>query len=64
MDQIKDKGARLRRTFHYPNEDDDSNDSQPEAIDEQGPYSYLDYLLLSTRCRPPTKRPRESSARR
>lgn len=26
--------ARLRRTFHYPEED--STDSQPEALDEQG----------------------------
>jgi hypothetical protein len=26
--------ARLRRTFHYPEED--STDSQPEALDEEG----------------------------
>jgi hypothetical protein len=37
MDDIKSTTARLRRTFHYPgDDDDDSADSQPEAMDEEG----------------------------
>jgi hypothetical protein len=35
MDQAKEVGARLRRTFQY-NDDDDDVDSQPEAMDEEG----------------------------
>lgn len=44
--------ARLRRTFHYPNDDSD-NDSQPDAMDEQGTmprptlYVYTEKLTRS-----------------
>ncbi|KAF4813600.1 hypothetical protein CGCTS75_v013631 [Colletotrichum tropicale] len=34
MAESRGAGARLRRTFHYPT-DDDSADSQPEAMDEE-----------------------------
>ena len=34
--------ARLRRTFHYPEED--STDSQPEALDEEGMWLSLDEI--------------------
>ncbi|RSL67218.1 hypothetical protein CEP54_003349 [Fusarium duplospermum] len=35
--------ARLRRTFHYPEED--SNDSQPEALDEQEQEDLIERLV-------------------
>lgn len=35
MDNVRSTTARLRRTFQYPT-DEDSTDSQPEALDEQG----------------------------
>src|SRR5262245_36344849 len=35
MADIKGATARLRKTFHYPDDGNDS-DSQPEAMDEQG----------------------------
>jgi hypothetical protein len=30
--------ARLRRTFAYPDDSQDSQDSQPEAMDEEGKH--------------------------
>ena len=42
MDQMKTATTRLRRTFQYPADDDaDSTDSLPEALDEEGEYNTL-----------------------
>ncbi|KAF7537638.1 hypothetical protein G7Z17_g12808 [Cylindrodendrum hubeiense] len=38
MDNVRSTTARLRRTFQYPIEED-STDSQPEALDEEGKLS-------------------------
>lgn len=45
MDDFKDQTARLRRTFRYP-ADDDGEDSQPEAMDEEGKLSSATQLRL------------------
>src|SRR5687768_17889633 len=37
MANVNNASARLRKTFHYPADDDASN-SDPEAMDEQGTY--------------------------
>jgi hypothetical protein len=36
MSRREGASARLRKTFHYPADDD--SDSQPDAIDEQGTF--------------------------
>ncbi|PCD44927.1 hypothetical protein AU210_000376 [Fusarium oxysporum f. sp. radicis-cucumerinum] len=41
--------ARLRRTFHYPEED--STDSQPEALDEQEQQDYINQLAAENAAR-------------
>ncbi|KAM0199845.1 hypothetical protein ACHAPI_002940 [Fusarium lateritium] len=41
--------ARLRRTFHYPEED--STDSQPEALDEQEQEDYIAQLAIENAAR-------------
>ncbi|KAF5537557.1 hypothetical protein FPHYL_12724 [Fusarium phyllophilum] len=41
--------ARLRRTFHYPEED--STDSQPEALDEQEQEDYINQLAAENAAR-------------
>ncbi|KAF5672434.1 hypothetical protein FHETE_3737 [Fusarium heterosporum] len=41
--------ARLRRTFHYPEED--STDSQPEALDEQEQEEYIAQLAIENAAR-------------
>ncbi|KAF5017826.1 hypothetical protein F66182_10216 [Fusarium sp. NRRL 66182] len=41
--------ARLRRTFHYPEED--STDSQPEALDEQEQEDYINQLVAENAVR-------------
>jgi len=46
MDNIKGTSARLRRTFHYP--DDTSGTDSPEAMDEEGKLCYA--LQASLMC--------------
>ncbi|GKU17402.1 unnamed protein product [Fusarium langsethiae] len=41
--------ARLRRTFHYPEED--STDSQPEVLDEQEQEAYINQLAAENAAR-------------
>lgn len=37
MDNLRDQTARMRKTFRYPaDEETESVDSQPEAMDEEG----------------------------
>ena len=38
MNSLKNQTAHLRRTYRYP-ADDDSDTSQPDAMDEQGTNS-------------------------
>jgi hypothetical protein len=45
--------ARLRKTFHYPSDDDDSTPSTPEVLDEQGAFPPQPYHLYNTN--PPTQ---------
>lgn len=43
MDSFKDQTARLRKTFRYPaDEENESNGSEPDAIDEEGELATTD----------------------
>lgn len=46
MDNLRDQSARMRKTFRYPaDEETESADSQPEALDEEGRFSFCSYVL-------------------
>ncbi|GJD02002.1 hypothetical protein ColKHC_10827 [Colletotrichum higginsianum] len=60
MAEPRGAAARLRRTFHYPT-DDDSADSQPEAMDEEAP-GITGITLLDVWFRPKTPRASPSSS--
>lgn len=45
MANVGNAPARLRKTFHYPADDDDASNSEPEAMDEQGMFSNVTYTF-------------------
>ena len=51
MADIGGAATRLRRTFRYPTDHDDPNNSEPEALDEEGttasPSIYLQSVYSS-----------------
>ncbi|KAK7423916.1 hypothetical protein QQX98_000788 [Neonectria punicea] len=49
MDNVRSTTARLRRTFQYP--DEDSTDSQPEALDEQEQEDLIEALAAENAAR-------------
>jgi len=51
--------ARLRKTFQYKTDDIDSDDSLPEALDEEGPSPPLPFTPSATLppFPPPTRKP-------
>ncbi|KAI5458107.1 hypothetical protein BGZ63DRAFT_407412 [Mariannaea sp. PMI_226] len=49
MENVRSTSARLRRTFHYPEED--STDSQPEALDEQEQDELIELLAAENAAR-------------
>ncbi|KAH6977028.1 hypothetical protein BKA56DRAFT_587493 [Ilyonectria sp. MPI-CAGE-AT-0026] len=50
MDNVRSTTARLRRTFQYPI-DEDSTDSQPEALDEQEQEDLIESLAAENAAR-------------
>ncbi|KFA68664.1 hypothetical protein S40285_02647 [Stachybotrys chlorohalonatus IBT 40285] len=48
---VKQTSARLRRTFHYPADDDSSDDSQPEVIDEEEQDRLIERLAADNAAR-------------
>ncbi|KAH8178235.1 hypothetical protein LIA77_03317 [Sarocladium implicatum] len=51
MADVGNASARLRKTFHYPADDDDGSNSEPEAMDEQEQENYIARLAAENTSR-------------